>query len=76
MYIGVLAAPMFFVVTLFASAAAGIDDALDTISIPSLSDTVNLGPFSFIGKPLDAVTGVVTDFMRAGGTVLYFGHLV
>ena len=68
-YIGVLAAPMFFVATLFASAAAGIDEALDAIAIPNLGDVVNLGPFSFIGDALGAVTDFLNGFIRG---VLYF----
>ena len=68
-YIGALAAPMFFVATLFASAAAGIDDVVNAIDIPGLGDTINLGPFDFITDALDAAIDILTDFIRA---VLYF----
>ena len=68
-YVAALSAPMFFVATLFASAAAGIDEAVDAISIPSVSDTVNLGPFDFIGDALDAAADIINDFLRG---VLYF----
>ena len=69
LYIGVLAAPMFFVATLFSSAAAGIDEAVDAISIPNLNDVVNLGPFDFVGDVLSDLVDVLTGFLRA---LLYF----
>lgn len=68
-YIAALAAPMFFVATLFASAAAGIDEALDEITIPSISDSINLGPFDFLGGALDAITEIINDLLRG---ILYF----
>lgn len=64
MYIGALAAPMFFVTTLFSSAAAGIEDVVDSIAIPDLSDTVNLGPFNFITDALDALSDILVGFIR------------
>ena len=64
-----LSAPIFFVATLFASAAAGIDEALDTISIPDLGDVINLGPFNFLTDALDAAVDILEGFIRG---VLYF----
>ena len=44
-----------FIFTLFASAAAGIEEALDAISIPSLREYIDLGPFNFVLYVIDKV---------------------
>ena len=69
MYIGALATPMFFVATVFASAAAGIDDAVNALTIPSLSDEVDFGIFNFAANALDDVGDILTEFIRG---ILYF----
>ena len=63
-YVGLLAAPLFLVVTLFASAAGGIEDAVNLIQIPSLSDVVDLGVFNFLSDALDKVVDFLTDVLR------------
>ena len=68
-YIGVLAAPMFFVATLFSSAAAGIEEAVNALTIPNLNDVVNLGPFDFIGDALSSIVDFLTGFLEG---LLYF----
>ena len=59
-----MAAPMFSIATLFSSAAAGIDDALDMIDIPDLSDAIDLGPFDFIGDALDDIVDLLEGILR------------
>ncbi len=72
---------MFFIAALFASAAAGIDEALDAIAIPDLSDaidnaigdSVDLGPIDDIiggaADALDDVLDILNGFIRG---ILYF----
>ena len=50
--------------TLGLTAITGIDEALDAISIPDLSDLVNLGPFSFVTDALDAVIDLFEAAIR------------
>ena len=59
-----MAAPMFSIATLFSSAAGGIDDALNEIEIPDLSDAIDLGPFDFIGDALDDVVDLLEGILR------------
>lgn len=59
-----LAAPLFAVGTLGISAFAGINDALDILTIPNIKDHINLGPFSFVGDALDAVVNLFESAIR------------
>lgn len=63
-YIAALAAPLFTVATLGITAVSGINEVLDTIAIPDLSDLVNLGPFSFVTDALDAVVDLFESAIR------------
>ena len=64
MYIAALAAPLFTVTTLALTAAAGIDEVLDILEIPDLSDVVDLGTFDFATDALDAVVDLLETAIR------------
>ena len=53
-----------FIFTLFASAAAGIDEALDAIAVPSLREFVDFGPFNFILDALDKLIDILEVLIR------------
>ena len=59
-----MAAPLFAVATLGLTAATGINEALDTLTIPDLSDAIDLGPFSFATDALDAVVDLFENAIR------------
>ena len=68
-----------FVFTLFASAAAGIDDALDVISIPSLKEYVSFGFFDFILDIIDKVLDVLENLVRGVAytfLVIFFNQFI
>ena len=50
--------------TLGITAISGIDEALDALSIPNLSDVIDLGPFSFATDALDAVVDLFESAIR------------
>ena len=57
---------MFFVATLFASAAAGIDEAVDAIdiNIPSIDlGNTNLGPLNPVRDALESAVNAATDII-------------
>ena len=59
--------------TLGLTAATALDEALSKISIPDLSDSIDLGPFSF-GS--DAVDAVVDLFKSAIKGIIYIIVLI
>ena len=50
--------------TLFASAATGIDEALDLIAVPSLREFVDFGPFNFFLDAIDKIVDILEVIVR------------
>ena len=43
---------------------SGVNEVLDALEIPDLSDVINLGPFSFVTDALDAVIDLFQNAIR------------
>ena len=70
---------MFTVITLGISAVSGINEVLDALEIPDLSDLVKLGPFSFVTDALDAVIDLFQNAIRGiiyVILVIFFDHFL
>ena len=65
--------------TLGLTAVTGIDEALDALTIPSLRETINLGPFDFLTVALDAVVNLFENAIRGiiyVILVIFFDHFL
>ena len=74
-FTGCLAAPIFFILALLASTLAGIDEVIDMIDLPNISDfiddifdVVDLGPFdsifSSVGDLIDDAVDEMVDIVK------------